>query len=341
MKTKTPESTTLKSKTVEGDKDASLKPDSPKDKLPVSTTTTTITTSSPATTTTIESTTLPVEDLVDVTTEPVVVKKREPLQETYDLEVENDYATGMSKLNASAAISSQGVDQNSEKELRLAYQYLAKAAARGHTKAREELAIASLFGDHVTRNLTAAREIFEDLAANKGTPRSQFFLGFMHAAGLGVRSSQAKALTYMTFAALGGEPMAQMALGYRYWAGVGVVSGCELALNYYKRVAASVTAKVSTNSVGAVVHRIRLYDEEEKIAGQSQVMLDDDLVQYYQLLADRGDIQAQYGLGLLHYQGARGLHIQYDKALHYFSRAAEAVSSIIHFYSFLLFFKSI
>lgn len=53
-------------------------------------------------------------------------------------------------------------------------------------------------------------------------------------------------------------------------------------------------------------------------------MLDDDLVQYYQLLADRGDIQAQYGLGLLHYQGARGLNMQYDKALHYFSRAADA-----------------
>lgn len=83
-------------------------------------------------------------------------------------------------------------------------------------------------------------------------------------------------------------------------------------------------AKISSNSVGTVVHRIRLYDEEEKTVGQSQAMLDDDLVQYYQLLADRGDMQAQYGLGLLHYQGARGLNIQYDKALHYFSRAAEA-----------------
>jgi SEL1 protein len=97
-----------------------------------------------------------------------------------------------------------------------------------------------------------------------------------------------------------------------------------MALNFYRKVATSVAQRISSNSIGTVVHRIRLYDEEEKVTGQNQVMLDDDLVQYYQLLADRGDTQAQYGLGLLHYQGARGLNMQYDKALHYFSRAAEA-----------------
>lgn len=101
-------------------------------------------------------------------------------------------------------------------------------------------------------------------------------------------------------------------------------TNCEVALNYYRKVATSVAAKVSSNSVGTIIHRIRLYDEDEKIVGQNQLMLDDDLVQYYQLLADRGDVQAQYGLGLLHYQGARGLNMQYDKALHYFLRAAEA-----------------
>ena len=206
--------------------------------------------------------------------------------------MQHNYELGISKIN----------NTHGEKDFRGAYFYFAKAALKGHSKAREEMAIAMLFGDYVPRNITAAKEIFDELSTRLGSPRSQFYLGFLYASGLGVKSSQAKALTYLTFAALGGDPNAQQALGYRYWSSINVVSSCETALSFYRKVAATVAMRISSNSVGTIVHRIRLYDEEEKIAGQSQVMLDDDLVQYYQLLADRGDIQAQYGLGLLHYQ---------------------------------------
>lgn len=233
-----------------------------------------------------------------------------------DPEAEAEYALGMSKMNAS---------RPNDRDYTSAYVHLSRAAARNHTRAMEEMAIAHVFGDHLERNLTEARRIFEHLSIAHGMPRSQFYLGFMYATGLGFRTSnQAKALVYLTFAALGGDGMGQMAVGYRYLSGISVINSCEMAMSFYRKIATSVASKISSNSVGTVVHRIRLYDEEEKVGTQSQIMLDDDLVQYYQLLADRGDIQAQYGLGLLHYQGARGLNIQYDKALHYFSRAAEA-----------------
>lgn len=232
----------------------------------------------------------------------------------YDQEVINEYELGMSKINST----------HGEKDFRQGYLHLAKSAGRGHLESKEEIAIAMLFGDHIQSNITGAKEIFDELASKYGMPRSQFYLGFLYSSGLSTKSSQAKALTYWTFSGLGSNNLAQMALGYRYWLSINVDNNCEVALNYYRKIATSVANKVSSNSVGTVIHRIRLYDEEEKIVGQNQVMLDDDLVQYYQLLADRGDIQAQYGLGLLHYQGARGLNLQYDKALHYFSRAAEA-----------------
>lgn len=236
-------------------------------------------------------------------------------QEQYDEETENHYHLGMAKLNSTIP---------EERDYKNAYIHLKRAAEKGHGRAREELAIAMLFGNSIQRDISAARDIFEDLSKNRGYPRSQFYLGFLYASGLSVKSSQAKALTYFTFAALGGDPMAQMALGYRYFSSINVAANCEIALSYYRKVATSVAGKIKANSVGTMVHRIRLYDEEEKVSSQNQIMLDDDLVQYYQLLADRGDIQAQYGLGLLHYQGARGLNIQYDKALHYFSKAADA-----------------
>jgi len=47
-----------------------------------------------------------------------------------------------------------------------------------------------------------------------------------------------------------------------------------------------------TSASGQLVQRIRLYDEEEHPV-QNNIMIDDNLLQYYQLLADRGDPQAQ------------------------------------------------
>lgn len=47
-----------------------------------------------------------------------------------------------------------------------------------------------------------------------------------------------------------------------------------------------------TSASAQLVQRIRLYDEEEHPT-QNNIMIDEDLVQYYQLLADRGDAQAQ------------------------------------------------
>ena len=52
-----------------------------------------------------------------------------------------------------------------------------------------------------------------------------------------------------------------------------------------------VSSKI-TSASGQLVQRIRLYDEEEHPT-QNNIMVDEDLVQYYQLLADRGDAQAQ------------------------------------------------
>lgn len=43
---------------------------------------------------------------------------------------------------------------------------------------------------------------------------------------------------------------------------------------------------------GSAVQRIRLLDEAESPGSQSG-LLDDDLIQYYQFLADKGDVQAQ------------------------------------------------
>lgn len=202
---------------------------------------------------------------------------------------------------------------------------LMKASELGHKTAKAQIAWEKLYGTDLPQNITEAKEIFEELAVH-GIPEAHMGLGFLYATGIGVNASQPRALVHYTFAALSNDPWAQMALGYRHWNGVTLVSDCESALNYYRLVANKVASEVSLSG-GPVVQRIRLLEESEN-PNYSTGIMDKDLLDYYQMLADKGDVQAQVGLGQLHYQGGRGVELDSQKALHYFMNAADAGNPI-------------
>ncbi|KAM6905896.1 protein sel-1 homolog 1-like isoform 3-T3 [Lycodopsis pacificus] len=226
-------------------------------------------------------------------------------------EAEDQYQTVLRMLNATTR-------RTQRKEL---YEKLLKVAEQGHQKAMEKVAYAMLFGDYMSQNVTKAKDMFEKLAI-EGSPKAQTALGFLYAAGLGVNSSQAKALVYYTFGALGGNSVAHMILGYRYWGSVGVPQSCESALTHYRLVANQVANDVSLTG-GSAVQRIRLLDEVEN-PGSTSGMLEEDLIQYYQFLAEKGDVQAQVGLGQLHLHGGRGVEQNHQRAYDYFTQAANA-----------------
>ncbi|NP_001090027.1 sSEL1L adaptor subunit of ERAD E3 ubiquitin ligase L homeolog precursor [Xenopus laevis] len=235
--------------------------------------------------------------------------KRHQMQEAEDL-----YQLGMKMLNESSK-------RSQKKE---AFQYFMKASDMDHIKAMEMVAYALLFGDPIKQNITSAKEFLEKLS-EQGSPRGQMALGFLYASGLGLNSSQAKALVYYTFGALGGNLIAHMILGYRYWAGIGVLQSCESALTHYRLVANHVASDISLTG-GTVVQRIRLADEVEN-PGMASGMLEEDLIQYYQFLAEKGDVQAQVGLGQLHLHGGRGVEQNHQRAFEYFNQAANAGNS--------------
>ncbi|XP_071454030.1 protein sel-1 homolog 1 [Hetaerina americana] len=202
-----------------------------------------------------------------------------------------------------------------------AYKLISKAANLGHDGARLKVAWAQLLGNAdpgpIPRNTEAAYKTFVELG-EKGLPDAHMGLGFLHATGVHVNASQAKALVYYTFAAIGGNSWAQMALGYRHWAGITVSTSCEKALDFYRKVANSVAKEVSLSG-GSAVQRVRLLEEMENPA-----TLENDLVEYYQLLAQNGDVPAQVAVGQLHYQGGRGVQQDHQRALDYFLLAANA-----------------
>ncbi|MGH0180917.1 UNVERIFIED_CONTAM: hypothetical protein FKN15_005816 [Acipenser sinensis] len=215
-------------------------------------------------------------------------KQRRQAQEAEDL-----YQTAIKIIN--------GTSKTSQKKE--GYSILMKAAEMGHTKAMEKVAYAMLFGDYMTQNTHQARELFEKLLI-EGSPKAQ------------------TALVYYTFGALGGNLIAHMILGYRYWGGIGVPQSCESALTHYRLVANHVASDISLTG-GSVVQRIRLLDEVEN-PGVASGMLEEDLIQYYQFLAEKGDVQAQVGLGQLHLHGGRGVEQNHERAFEYFNQAANA-----------------
>lgn len=174
-------------------------------------------------------------------------------------------------------------------------------------------------------DFSKALTILEDLS-EKGVPSAQLYLGFMYSAGLGVEPSHSKALVYYTFAAACDNIFAKMILAYRYWSGITVHQSCETALKVYNDVAKKVEEEFSFSGSN-LIQRIRLHDEHENPSSYGSSQVDDDIIQYYQFLADKGDIQAQVALGQIHFQGSRGVERDHRKALAYFQKAAATGSS--------------
>ncbi|KAH8311202.1 hypothetical protein KR044_004803 [Drosophila immigrans] len=205
---------------------------------------------------------------------------------------------------------------------RVALTLLKKAAAFNHLKARAELAWAMVLGHWMSFDFHHAADEFESLAL-EGVPEAHAGLGFLYSVGVGGKNvSQPLALIHYTLAALGDNTLAQMAMGYRYLFGINVPISCERALLHYKRVARKVASKV-TFAHGPMLHRVRLLDELENPGSQET-----EIVDYYQLLADKGDVQSQVGLGQLYYQGGKAIQQDHQKALEYFTLAANAGNAV-------------
>ncbi|CAL4066256.1 unnamed protein product, partial [Meganyctiphanes norvegica] len=252
-----------------------------------------------------------------------------------------------------------GILNQTKPDTEQAYILFKSAAELGHHDAKGKVAWARLLGNPLKQNITQAGELFQELAV-QGNADAQMGLGFMFATGVGKNSSQAKALVHYTFAALGNSEWGQMALAYRYWSGISVASNCETALTYYRKVSHKVADEVSLTGNRAV-QRVRLLDEVDN-PGSSSALLDEDLIQYYQFLAEKGDVQAQIMLGLayckryfdekfqdsppwfllrgagagkmnkllgkMYLEGSHAVKQSNDTALKYFKRAAEQNNAV-------------
>ncbi|RNF14323.1 uncharacterized protein Tco025E_05891 [Trypanosoma conorhini] len=165
-------------------------------------------------------------------------------------------------------------------------------------------------------NLSAAVERVKEGALH-GHGRLHWLLGVLHANGIGVPQSDAKAVLHYTFAALENVFEAHMALGRRYADGVGVAKSCEDALLHYRKAADAVAAKYDG-----------MPNPTERFAEQSIVdpFKHDEhdnskLMQMLMLRADGGATDAIMTLGYANFRGTHGVRRNWRQARRYFLEA--------------------
>ncbi|KAI9609333.1 hypothetical protein H4Q26_007283 [Puccinia striiformis f. sp. tritici PST-130] len=218
----------------------------------------------------------------------------------------------------------------------------------------------------IQRDPRKAMEAFEWVATLSGNATAQANLAFLYATGYGGAlgqnlthvGDQSKALLYYTFSALGGDYAAEMSLGYRHWVGIGTPQSCREALPFYKSAAEKSMRTFNAGPPGGrhmPPTKVRLSDRDGGVYGPGASVVSsgnnkdkhspqqpstlqawNDVLEFYQFHAERGDATFMFRLGRIYYYGfgSAGDSIQdfaltngrhYLKAFKWFNRIVRAV----------------
>jgi SEL1 protein len=206
---------------------------------------------------------------------------------------------------------------------------LEEGAAQKNPNALFTLAEMNFYGNYShPRNYSEAFRRYHQLATLNGNSSAQHMVGFMYATGLGgaVKQDQARAMLYHTLAAEAGNVQSEMTIAYRHSAGISTPRNCEEAVHFYKEVAKKAIAYLRSGPPGGHSMPRESYniaDEEGGIYGEgasasssgqnaklNSVHSDaysslEDVVEYMDLQARKGDARASFNLAKLNYDGAR------------------------------------
>ncbi|KAL2129144.1 hypothetical protein VTI74DRAFT_8179 [Chaetomium olivicolor] len=245
------------------------------------------------------------------------------------------------RLSAPEPESSSSKHQLSEPLLH-ATKLLERAAQQNNSDALYVLAEMNFYGNYsYPRNFGAAFEHYHQLALLSGNSSAQYMVGLMYSTGIGgaVERDQARALLYYTFAANRGHARAEMTVAHRHHAGIGTPKNCDMAVKYYKRVADKAIAWYRSGPPGGrgwITEAYRIADETGGVYGEGASVASagnnalkahpnsdayasiEDIIEYLDLMSQKGDFKASLNLGRIYYEGQRGLDKNLALARKYF-----------------------
>jgi SEL1 protein len=210
-----------------------------------------------------------------------------------------------------------------------AVKLLEDAAAQKIPDAILTLAELNFYGNYShPRNYSEAFRRYHELATLNGNASAQHMVGFMYATGIGgaVEQDQARAMLYHTLAAEGGDVRSEMTIAYRHSSGIATPRNCDEAVHFYREVAKKAIAYMRSGPPGGHSmprESFNIADEEGGVYGEGASVSSsgrnakvgsvhsdaysslDDVVEYMDLQARKGDARASFNLAKLNYDGAR------------------------------------
>jgi SEL1 protein len=227
-----------------------------------------------------------------------------------------------------------------------AVKLLEEAAAAKNADALFTLAEMNFYGNFThPRNYSEAFRRYHELATLNGNASAQHMVGYMYATGIGgaTKQDQAKAMLYHTLAAEGGDIRSEMTLAYRHSSGISTPRSCEEALRHYRSVANKAMAYIRSGPPGGhamLKESYRIADDEGGVYGEGASVSSsgpnaksghvhsdafsslDDVVEYMDMQARKGDPRASFNLAKLNYDGARGAKRNFPAAKKRFTELA-------------------
>lgn len=252
-------------------------------------------------------------------------------------------------LRASTAPIEDGASNSKVVDARLvdAVRHLEAATHKNNSDALFLLAQFNFYGNYShPRDFGRAFDYYQHLAALNGNSSAMYMVGLMYSTGVGgaVPQDQAKALLYYTFAAVRGHTRAEMTLGSRHNTGVGTPKSCETACKYYKRVADKVMEWYRSGPPGGMSwtrEQYRIADDLGGVYGEGASVSSsginamhhhpnsdayasiEDIIEYLDLMSNKGDFKSSFNLGRIYYEGQRGLERNLGQAAKYFIMVAK------------------
>lgn len=219
---------------------------------------------------------------------------------------------------------------------------LEESARQNNSDALYILAEMNFYGNYShPRNFSAAFDYYHQLALLNGNTSALHMVGLMYSTGIGgaVERDQARALLYYTFAANRGHTRAEMTVAHRHHAGIATPKNCDTAVKYYKRVADKAIAWYRSGPPGGmswISEAYRIADQSGGVYGEGASVSSagmnavkahpnsdayasiEDIIEYLDLMSQKGDFKASFNLGRIYYEGQRGLDKNMALARKYF-----------------------
>lgn len=161
---------------------------------------------------------------------------------------------------------------------------------------------------------------------------THYKLGFVYA---NFENKQNLAVLHYKMAAWGNHTESEAILGYRHHYGISVEQSCVLSVSYNQKVARKIINEYNIMEPYKNKESYVYEDQERGYNGlfgpgslkELKKQSEEDTIEYYKYLAENGDTQAQYYLGITFYQGSQMVKKHYGRAMRYFSMASTATSS--------------